>query len=267
MKKDFPSLNKNKILSYLDKNLIDLDADLLISDSTGSTNDDAKDFLADQSNILSFHITEQQIAGKGRNGKKWVSPKGRNIYLSTAWITELNYTELDGLSLATGIVVAKSLNKYANNQIKLKWPNDLLVNNKKISGVLIETIDLDSKLGVVIGIGINIHMNEAEGKDIDQSWVSLDGISNKIHDRNEILGDLISGISVMTEDFSRKGFKAFKADFEKLDLLIGKKCKIEIKGTDKIVEASGINDRGELVVKDNSEYLTLRYGEVSIREL
>ena len=149
----------------------------------------------------------------------------------------------------------------------MKWPNDLLINNKKISGVLIETIDMDGKLGLVIGIGINIHMSQEEGKDIDQSWVSLDGISNKINDRNEILGDLISGISVMTEDFSRKGFKAFKADFEKLDLLIGKKCKVEIKGTDKIVEASGINDKGELVVKDNLEYLTLRYGEVSIREL
>ena len=82
MKQIFPSLDEDKILNLLSKKLLDCHPDLLVSELTGSTNDDAKDFLVRQENNLSFHITEQQVTGKGRNGKNWVSPKGRNIYLS-----------------------------------------------------------------------------------------------------------------------------------------------------------------------------------------
>ena len=267
MKQIFPSLDKDKILNFLSKKLLDCHPDLLVSELTGSTNDDAKDFLVKQENNLSFHITEQQVTGKGRNGKKWVSPKGRNIYLSIGWKSNLNYSELDGLSLSVGTVAAKYLNKYANNKIKLKWPNDLLVDNKKIAGILIETIDLSGKAGIIIGIGINIHMNELEGKDIDQSWVSLDEISNASQDRNKIIGDLINKIFILTRDFSENGFKSFKSDFEDLDILKAKECEIVMKDEKKIVEVKGVNDHGELIVKEDSNYLTLRYGEVSIREL
>ena len=267
MKQTLSPLDSSQILNNLKKGLIDYSPEILITKTTASTNEDAKFYLEHQSSSLSIHLSEQQVAGKGRNGKKWVSPEGKNIYLSIGWISPLKYSELDGLSLSVGTVLASNLNKYAENLIKIKWPNDLLIKNKKISGILIETVDLGGKVGVVIGIGINVHMTKEEGRDIDQSWISLDQVTDSINNRNEVVANLLNELFNLTISFSQEGFKPFKDDFENLDLLKGKMCNISMDGHNKVVEVMGVNDRGELLVKDNSENLTLRYGEVSIREL
>ena len=267
MKQTLSPLDSSQIINNLKKNLLDCSPEILITKTTASTNDDAKSYLENQSSPLSIHLSEQQVAGKGRNGKKWVSPKGKNIYLSIGWISPLKYSELDGLSLAVGTVLACTLNKYAENLIKIKWPNDLLFKKKKISGILIETVDLGGKVGVVIGIGINVHMTKEEGRDIDQSWISLDEATDSINNRNEVVAILLNELFNLTVSFSQEGFKPFKGDFENLDLLKGKMCNISMDGHNKVVEVMGVNDNGELLVKDNSENLTLRYGEVSIREL
>ena len=267
MKQTLSPLDSSQIINNLKKNLLDCSPEILITKTTASTNDDAKSYLENQSSPLSIHLSEQQVAGKGRNGKKWVSPKGKNIYLSIGWISPLKYSELDGLSLAVGTVLASTLNKYAENLIKIKWPNDLLFKKKKISGILIETVDLGGTVGVVIGIGINVHMTKEEGRDIDQSWISLDEATDSINNRNEVVANLLNELFNLTVSFSQEGFRPFKGDFETLDLLKGKMCNISMDGHNKVVEVMGVNDNGELLVKDNSENLTLRYGEVSIREL
>ena len=267
MKQTLSSLDSSQIINNLKKSLLDYSPEILITKTTASTNEDAKSYLEKQSSPLSIHLSEQQVAGKGRNGKKWVSPKGKNIYLSIGWISPLQYSELNGLSLAVGTVLASTLNKYAGNLIKIKWPNDLLFKKKKISGILIETVDLGDTVGVVIGIGINVHMTKEEGRDIDQSWISLDEATDSINDRNEVVANLLNELFNLTISFSQEGFKPFKGDFETLDLLKGKICNVSMDGHNRVVEVMGVNDNGELLVKDNSENLTLRYGEVSIREL
>ena len=267
MKQTLSSLDSSQIINNLKKGLLDYSPEILITKTTASTNEDAKSYLEKQSSPLSIHLSEQQVAGKGRNGKKWVSPKGKNIYLSIGWISPLQYSELNGLSLAVGTVLASTLNKYAGNLIKIKWPNDLLFKKKKISGILIETVDLGDTVGVVIGIGINVHMTKEEGRDIDQSWISLDEATDSINNRNEVVAILLNELFNLTISFSQEGFKPFKGDFETLDLLKGKMCNVSMDGHNRVVEVMGVNNNGELLVKDNSENLTLRYGEVSIREL
>ena len=263
----FLPLEAERITNNLKKDILEYLPEIFISEKTASTNDDAKVYLPNQSSELSIHLTEQQEAGKGRNGKKWVSPKGKNIYLSLGWKSPLQYSELDGLSLSVGCIVANVLNLSANDQINIKWPNDLLINQKKVSGILIETVDLEGQVGIVIGVGINVHMSKEDGKDIDQSWVSLDEMSEKTNDRNGLIANLLNELLVLTKVFPVHGFKAYKSNFEKLDLLNGKVCKVTANKSDKVVEVLGVNDQGELLVKENLEYLTLRYGEVSIREL
>ena len=163
--------------------------------------------------------------------------------------------------------MATVINKKANNSIKIKWPNDLMIHQKKISGILIETIDIEGQVGIVIGIGINVHMSREDGKDIDQSWVTLDEASRNINDRNLLVAMLLNELFKFIKIFPKEGFKAFKSKFESLDLLNGKVCKVTSDDTDKVVEVIGVSDSGELLVKENSEYLSLRYGEVSIRAL
>ena len=179
----------------------------------------------------------------------------------------MKHFQLDGLSLAIGTILASCLSKFTQNKVGIKWPNDLLIKNKKISGILIETIDLNNKIGVVIGIGINVHMSEEEGKEIDQSWIALDEVTDSKNNRNEIIGDIVNKIFHFTTLFNKKGFKPYKSDYESFDMLAGKKCSVNIGGIDKTVDVLGVNDKGEMLVKDGSKYLTLRYGEVSIREL
>ena len=142
-----------------------------------------------------------------------------------------------------------------------------MINQKKISGILIETIDIEGQVGIVIGIGINVHMSQEDGKDIDQSWVALDEASRDINDRNLLVAMLLNELFKLIKIFPKEGFKAFKSEFESLDLLNGKVCKVTSDDTDKVVEVIGVSDSGELLVKENSEYLSLRYGEVSIRAL
>ena len=267
MNNNYIPLNIDLLKDFLDEGLLESNIEIFVSQSTGSTNDDAKNFLLEQSSLLSVHTSEQQVAGKGRNGKKWISPKGKNIYLSIGWLSNLKYSQLDGLSLAIGTILASSLNKFTQNQVGIKWPNDLLIEKKKISGILIETIDLNNQVGVVIGIGINVHMSDEEGKDIDQSWISLDSVTDSINDRNEIIGDIVNKVHQFTSLFTEEGFKPYKSDYESLDILKGKKCTVNIEGIYKTVRVLGVNDKGEMRVKDGSENLILRYGEVSIREL
>ena len=267
MNDNFNSLDIDSLKGFLDKDLLNSNIEILVSQSTGSTNDDAKNYLLEQSSLLSIHTSEQQIAGKGRNGKQWISPKGKNIYLSIGWLTNLKHFQLDGLSLAIGTILASSLNKLTQNQVSIKWPNDLLIENKKISGILIETIDINNKIGVVIGIGINVHMSKEEGKEIDQSWIALDEVTNSKNNRNEIIGDIVNKVFLLTSLFTKEGFKPYKSEYESFDMLAGKKCSINIEGIDKTVDVLGVNDKGEMLVKEGSENLTLRYGEVSIREL
>jgi BirA family biotin operon repressor/biotin-[acetyl-CoA-carboxylase] ligase len=267
MNDNFISLDIDSLKGFLDKDLLNSNIEIFISQSTGSTNDDAKNHLLNQSSLLSIHTSEQQTAGKGRNGKQWISPKGKNIYLSIGWLSKLNYSQLEGLSLAVGTIIASSLNKLTQNKVGIKWPNDLLIKKKKISGILIETIDLDNQVGVVIGVGINVHMSKEEGKEIDQSWIALDGATNTKNNRNEIIGEIVNKLFKLTSVFAEEGFKPYKKDYESLDVLTGKECSINIEGADKTVEVLGVNDKGEILVKDGSENLSLRYGEVSIREL
>ncbi|URQ67869.1 biotin--[acetyl-CoA-carboxylase] ligase [SAR86 cluster bacterium] len=267
MNNNFISLDKDLLINFLDEDLLDSNIQIFVSQSTGSTNDDAKNFLSKQSSLLSIHTSEQQIAGKGRNGKKWISPRGKNIYLSIGWLSDLKYAQLDGLSLAIGTILASTLNKFTQNKVGIKWPNDLLIEKKKISGILIETIDLNNQVGIVIGIGINVHMSEEEGKEINQSWISLDQVTDSINDRNKIIADIVNKVYQLTSQFTKEGFKPFKLEYESLDMLKGKRCIVNIKDIHKTVDVLGVNDKGEMLVKDGSQNLTLRYGEVSIREL
>ena len=260
-------LNKKIISEKFDESFTFEVPEIHISQITESTNEDAKQELSLLKKDFSIHLSEQQIAGKGRNGKPWVSPKEKNIYLSIAWNSKVNLSALEGLSLAIGTGVANCLNSFSKFPIEIKWPNDLMAKKRKLSGILIETQDLGGNVGVVIGVGVNVHMTIEDGEEIDQEWISLDELSSKKNDRNEIVANLLGNIFEVLDSFTKKGFIAFKEKFEDMNYLAGKECTVNHEGNQKFGTVIGVNDIGELEIKQGSKYLTLRYGEVSIREL
>jgi len=267
MSENNTNLSERLIKGSLPKTLLDEIDSIIIKDSTESTNDNAKEYLKTQKKLFSVHLAEQQISGRGRNNKKWVSPHGKNIYISLGWKSKLLHSQLDGLSLAVATSLISSLKNYASGDLRIKWPNDLLINEKKISGILIETTDSEDSLDIVIGIGINVHMDESEGSEIDQSWGNLEENPSHKLDRNKIIVNIISKMYELFKDYPNSGFKKYHHVFETYNLLKDKLCKVV---TDKETyegKVLGVSEVGELLLEKNGEIQHLRYGEVSIREL
>ena len=147
-------LDKEKILSKL-SNELRSKVVLEIFDTISSTNDYLLKEEKSKDKDLKICIAEEQTKGRGRRGKSWISPKFKNIYLSLS--SYLKKEDLSGLSIAVAVSVSIVLRKF-NVTSLIKWPNDLLVGNKKICGILIETTKVDELTKVVIGIGINVNM-------------------------------------------------------------------------------------------------------------
>jgi BirA family biotin operon repressor/biotin-[acetyl-CoA-carboxylase] ligase len=262
-------LLKKEVLNGLTAPSFYLLDNLEIKNQTDSTNDDAKESLKKPHNKLSAHLAEQQNSGRGRNNRKWVSPFGQNIYLSLGWRSNLTFSNIEGLSLAVGVRVAESLEELINEKIKIKWPNDLLINEKKLGGILIETSsDEKGTLEIIIGIGINVFMKNKDTNEIDQSWTSLENYKKRNLDRNLIAAKILNNLLALTKDFKTTGFAGYIQAFENRNALENKECEVILDG--KVSSAglvTGINNKGELLIKINNEIINLRYGEVSIREL
>ena len=156
MSENNANLSARSIKGSLSKALLnDIDS-IFIEDSTKSTNDNAKEHLKTQRNLFSVHLAEQQVSGRGRNNKKWVSPHGKNIYISLGWKSKLLHSKLEGLSLAVATSLVSSLKKFTSGILRIKWPNDLLVFGKKLAGFLPCLIHRGESLKLArFGIGLN----------------------------------------------------------------------------------------------------------------
>jgi len=131
-----------------------------------STNNYLKNLSPIPKNIIPVCVADTQTAGRGRLDKNWLSPAGENLYLSLLWRTNQSPQQYGTLGLMTAISIIQALEPF-NLNILIKWPNDLLINQKKLAGILIESIQKK----IIIGIGLNINMTE--NRKIGQPWTSL----------------------------------------------------------------------------------------------
>ena len=150
---------------------------LHIYDEIDSTNDEAKRIEG----IKDFHIfiTEKQTKGRGRHGKKWSSPNSGNIYMTIS--TSQNTSQINPISLISGLICKKAIDKLIRKpSIMLKWPNDILFNDKKIGGILVETEINKENIKTIIGIGINLNINKEESWWGDLSRFALESKRNEL---------------------------------------------------------------------------------------
>ena len=153
---------------------LESDCELVLFEKTDSTNDQARLKVKQGCTLPLACFAEEQTQGRGRRGKVWVSPPGSSIYLSLIWKFDLPVNELGSLSLAIGVAVARVLKKLGLKNVGLKWPNDVLVDDKKIAGILIEATQLtSSSTTAIIGIGLNYKLPADLPVKPDQPWTDI----------------------------------------------------------------------------------------------
>ncbi|EKY3234043.1 bifunctional biotin--[acetyl-CoA-carboxylase] ligase/biotin operon repressor BirA [Cronobacter malonaticus] len=210
-------------------------------------------------------IAEYQQAGRGRRGRKWFSPFGANLYLSMYWRLEQGPAAAIGLSLVIGIVMAEVLHELGADQVRVKWPNDLYLNDRKLAGILVE---LTGKTGdaaqIVIGAGINLAMRQVESDIVNQGWINLQEAGIKV-DRNELAIRLIEKLRASLREFEQEGLTPFLARWEKLDNFIHRQVKLIIGDREIYGISRGIDNQGALLLEQNGVIKPWVGGEISLR--
>lgn len=241
-------------------------ADLHYQWVTGSTNADAL-ALAGPVPRPQVFITECQLAGRGRRGRAWQSPFAANLYVSIRFTLSGGFAALGGLSLAVGVAVAEALRELEPSlPIALKWPNDLLVDGAKIGGVLIELAgEMEGRVDVVIGVGLNGRMTASQAETIDQKWVDLAGVLAQMPSRTDLASQVISRLMAMLPLFETDGFEAFAGAFAGLDAVSGKRVVVRAADQELVGVATGVAPDGALLLETEDGMRSLYGGEVSLR--
>ena len=211
-------------------------------------------------------LAEMQTAGRGRRGREWVSPFGKNIYLSIAWNFSGSAVALDSLSLCVAVAIARALRGLGCGGIGLKWPNDLLYENRKLAGILLEAAgELGGAIRVVVGIGLNIAMTPEQGQHINQKWVSLTELIEGDVSRNQVVAALLDSLAEALQVFQQQGFAAFEKDWRSFDCLINKPVNLHIGSQVVPGVARGVDATGGLLIEQDGRIKAYRGGEVSVR--
>ena len=195
-------------------------------------------------------LAEAQTAGRGRRGREWASPLAAHLYLSLQRSFDGGVAALSGLSIAVGVAAAEELRSLGFAEVGLKWPNDLVVGDRKLGGILIEFGGEDAGVvRAVIGIGINVRMPAAAAAGIDQPWIDLQRTGAPVPSRNALAAALIAAQLRALRQFAASGLAPFVARWQELDALRGRAIEV-IAGTRREPGvALGIDARGALLVR------------------
>jgi BirA family biotin operon repressor/biotin-[acetyl-CoA-carboxylase] ligase len=210
-------------------------------------------------------IAEYQQAGRGRRGRQWFSPFGANLYLSMYWRLEQGPAAAVGLSLVIGIVMAEVLHKLGADEVRVKWPNDLYLHDRKLAGILVE---LTGKTGdaaqIVFGGGINLAMRNVATDIVNQGWINLQEAGISV-DRNQLAVLLIKELRQSLRQFEQGGLATFLARWEKLDNFINRPVKLIIGEREIPGISRGINEQGALMLEQDGIITPWVGGEISLR--
>ncbi|MCE0464605.1 bifunctional biotin--[acetyl-CoA-carboxylase] ligase/biotin operon repressor BirA [Pseudomonas uvaldensis] len=235
-----------------------------IFDSIDSTNAEALRFIERGVQAPFLILAERQTAGRGRRGRKWVSPFADNLYYSLVLRIDGGMRQVEGLSLVVGLAVLRALHDMGVLEAGLKWPNDILVGSKKIAGILLELVgDPADVCHVVLGVGINVNMQSAA--EVDQQWTSMSLEAGRTFDRNELVMRLGVSLQRYLRLHQMSGFSAIQEEWERYHLWQGRSVSL-VAGANRIDGVVlGIDRQGALRLKVDGVEKIFSGGELSLR--
>ncbi|OFC59201.1 bifunctional biotin--[acetyl-CoA-carboxylase] ligase/biotin operon repressor BirA [Candidatus Erwinia dacicola] len=228
--------------------------------------DSTNQYLLDRMDTLQSGdacVAEYQQAGRGRRGRQWFSPFGSNLYLSMYW--RLEQGPAPAMGLVIGIVLAEALQEQGAPDIRVKWPNDIYLDDRKLAGILVE---LTGKTGnaaqIVIGAGINLAMRAPAADVISQGWINLQEAGIDV-DRNALSALIVNKMRTALVEFEQEGLAPFIKQWARLDNFINRPVKLLMGDREIFGIARGIDQQGGLILEQNGVRKSWVGGEISLR--
>ena len=242
--------------------------EIIFFESVTSTNDRAFEIARQRENPEGIVvIADTQTRGRGRLGRRWISPPGVNLYFTVLLKPPFPLKESFILALAAAVAATTAIRKYTGLDARIKWPNDILINNRKSCGILTEMKSGRDGINLMaVGIGINVNMlPDAFTDDIKPFTTSLKIESGLSFDRDKLLGQILAGLENAYKNLLTGNKRALINDWLRLNCTIGNKISVRSRAGIISGIAAGINDNGELLVGLSSGKIErVRAGDVTI---
>ncbi len=257
-------------IEYIEKRL-NKGIKVFVCETLDSTNNHCKRIINDY-NFSKFIVTcEEQTAGKGRLGRSFYSPKYTGIYLSyLVKLKEINQTVTTITSL-TSVVITQVLEEMFKVNLKIKWVNDIYYLDKKVCGILAESVCINDDVYLIIGIGINVSTNIFPN-DIKDTAISISNSNQSYFKVENLRNELIVRITNKIDDYLENDYyklenirKDYMNFYKEHSNVLGREIIFTENGKTKEGYVMGITDNGELVIKSVEEMIVLRTGEITIR--
>lgn len=236
-------------------------------DETDSTNNRAKDSGEKNGAHGTLFIADKQNAGKGRRGRAWESPSGKSIYMTILLRPQITPDKAPMLTLIMGLSVAEGIRKVSGAETAIKWPNDIVMNKKKVCGILTEmATEMEYVNYVVIGVGINVNQ-EYFSEGIKEIATSLYEETGTVYQRSELIAAVLERFEKNYEMFLETGdLSGIRKAYDSILVNRGQEVKVLEPGNEYRAVAEGINKNGELIVRlSDGRQKNIFAGEVSVR--
>lgn len=239
------ALDHDKIKSHLRTKRIG--RQVVVYKSTASTNNVAAEYAKTKANNGLVVLAEQQTSGRGRSGNKWVTDKADSVICSIL-LTECVITS-ELLSLACAVATAEALGKCSNCTAQIKWPNDIILNNKKVAGILVESKKVGKQTAYVIGIGINCHQQKKDfPPELQKTATSIDIESNTVTDRISLIRRLLVSVEQWLDIAEKKQQKVLER-WQKLSTQLNHRVSLVYNGKCFVGNCIGIDPQQGLILQ------------------
>lgn len=242
---------------------------LFVEDTLPSSNEFLRERFRQGAGHGEVCLVEQQSAGKGRRGRVWTTPWGRTLMCSIGWRFESGVAALEGLSLASGVVLAQVLEGHGMRPA-LKWPNDVLLPLSsggfgKLAGILVEISgDAVGPCEVVLGMGINVDLPDEFRATIDQPVACVHDHAHGLS-RNRLAAELLDGLLAMLAGFEAQRFAVWQSAWNRLHAFAGSEVEVIRGERHEIMVAGEVDESGNLWVQGDAGHERLVGGEISVR--
>ena len=237
--------------------------------STASTNDHLLQLPAAEPGHSRACLAEFQTAGRGRRGRAWLAPAGSGICLSLSWSFRNSPPQLACLGLVAGVAVLRAARAAGASGAALKWPNDVLIDGRKLAGILIDVKgEAGGPLQAVVGVGLNVDLPAETGEDI----VAAGGLAPASlraagagMGRNAVAATLIAELHAALSQFAAGGFAALAEEWRAADYLQGRDVAVAVDGHSVAGVVRGIAADGRLQLETDTGIEHFTTGDVSVR--